>query len=160
MVERHVVGALLNVHCRAFREHQAEDMVLPIYDEYGFKKQKEEYRMLMEMYTLLNEPKIVFRLWDSFLVEKIKPDMYILNSYLQNTLKTGDTDRAVECLYAFKENNLRPMYVLIKKIHFMEDKPPRLWAAIQEFPYFYTYLHNQDYGKRLRIDKVEQRFTA
>lgn len=160
LVNNNIVNNLLLVHTKAYRENEAEGLVLPVYQEYGLKKDKFTYRALTEMYTKLNESRIVFRLWDTMLQEHIKPDMYILNNYLTSALRAKDTDRAVEALHSFKANGLMPLYTLINKVHKLDDKPLRLWAAIQDFPVFQSYFHDKEYGERLRDDKVEERFTS
>ena len=137
-VDTLVVNSLLSVHTKAYREDQVEGLVLPLYEQYNLKKDKHTYRHLMTMYTQLNDPEAVNNLWKSLNEEKVKPDMFILNSYLTTSLKVSDTDRVVEALERFKKENFTPLHHIIKKLNESEDKPLRVWGVLQHFKNFYS----------------------
>lgn len=154
-----IITSLLSVHTKAYFNNQAEGLVLPLYQQYGIKKNMYAYRHLIEMYAQLSDFKAVNSLWDSMKKEEIKPDMYILNRYLYTSIKTHDTDRAYEALASFQENKYVPLYSYLKKLHQTKDLPLRIWAMLQDFETFYTSSLNKDYGNRLRLSEIEKRFT-
>lgn len=154
-----IANSLLSVHTKAYLDKQVEGLVLPLYEQYGIQKDMHTYRHLIKMYTDLAEYKTIHSLWDALKNEGVKPDMYILNGYLKSCMKTSDTDRAVEALESFVENKYTPLYMYLKALHRMPDIPLRLWAVLQEFKTAHTDDANRDYSKRLKIDKIEKRFT-
>ena len=146
------------MHTKAYVDKQVEGLVLPLFEQYGIKRDMHTYRHLITMYTELCDYKAINSLWDSLKKDEVKPDMYILNGYLKNSIKTHDTDRTVEALECFKQLNYKPLYVYLKAMH-RANLPLRVWAVLQEFHTAYTREVNKNYSKRLRISKIEKRFT-
>lgn len=147
------LNSLLSVHTSAFLDRQVEGLVLPLFTQFNIKKDKFTYRHLFTMYKDLCEYKTINALWDNLKKENVLPDMYILNTYLWNTLKTNDSDRCVECLDKFKELNYTPLYMYLKMMHKAEELPLRVWAAVQQFEYWDSSRFNRMYSDRLRLDK-------
>ena len=154
-----VINCLLSVHTKAFFDKQVEGLILPLFDQYGIKKDMHTYRHLIKMYSELQDYKSVNSLWDSLKNDKVTPDMYILNGYLKNCIKTNDTERVVEALESFQKHNYTPLYMYLKAMNKTEKLPLRVWALLQEFKTYYSRDLKTEYGKRLRIHQFEDKFT-
>lgn len=159
IVDTLILNGLLSVHTKSYRNHDVEGLVLPLFAQYDKPLDKCSYRHLIVMYSKLGDKALVIKLWEEVLEKKVELDFYILNAVLDNCLKNHDTDRVVEILDKFKENELRPLYCYLKRMFEAKDLPMRVWAVLQDFQYYFKDNMNKKFAKKLQVDSVEKKFT-
>ena len=158
-VDQVVLNSLLSVHTKAVLENQVEGMVIPLYDQMGIKKDVYTYRHLMKMYAELADYKSVKSLWVSMNKEGVVPDMYVLNGYLKACMETKDTDECCVALERFKKLDYTPLYMYLKQMIKTENLPMRLWAHLQDFDHFDKKNFDKHFRNRVRIERIEKRYT-
>jgi pentatricopeptide repeat protein len=151
-----VLNSLLSVHTMSLREHEAEAMVLPLFESYGLKRTLHTYRHLISMFKDLKKQDTVKHLYSMMRSENIEPDVYILNYYLETRMRAGDTDEVYNTLVKFKESGLQPLFKLQHKLYRLKDCPERILAALQEFDNILRLELAKTAGKKYSAKKLEK----
>mmetsp|Transcript_16513 Transcript_16513/g.29763 ORF Transcript_16513/g.29763 Transcript_16513/m.29763 type:complete len:538 (-) Transcript_16513:35-1648(-) len=128
-----LLNSLLEVHCSAHREHEVEGLVLPLYEGHGLVRTMHTYRSMIRMYDELNSPEPVYNLWEVMKAEGVKPDIFIMNSYLRTTIKDNKLDRVLEVLEMMGKEKKMPKYKYLAVLREVKNMPYRLWMALQPF---------------------------
>lgn len=156
-VDQYILNSILSLHIQAGRSGEVEGLVLPLFQTYGVAKTRHTYRHLMKLYQDLRQPDKVFHIWETLKQEKITPDFYICNYYLETSYRFDQVDRVVEALQTLKEVGGMPRYCVIKRLNESKNLPPRVWVELQEFKHFYSYIVEQKYGRMRVPEDVAER---
>lgn len=143
-----LLNSLLYVHTKAFDIEKVEGLVLPLYDQYGIKKDEYTYQHLAEMYYEKRDLIAVNKLYLALKQDNLEPTYPFLTWYLETAMRLDDTDQIVEALKEFKRQKKEPRETILKKLCHAQDMPDRVYLELLEFDKKYGFL--KDNVRRLR----------
>lgn len=134
-VNIHILNSLLLLHTNALRVEELDANVLPLYEKFKIKHDVYTYQNLSKLYLNLTDYEMVKTLYKNLKAENIEPNQLYLNSVLEASLRTDDSDLVYQSLTDFIAIKREPHKRLVNKISTIKNLPDRLFVLMKEhFP--------------------------
>jgi len=91
-VNIHILNSLLLLHTNALRVEELDANVLPLYEKFKIKHDIFTYQNLSKLYLNMTDYEMVKTLYKNLKAENIEPNQLYLNSVLEASLRTDDSD--------------------------------------------------------------------
>ena len=134
-VDARVLNSLMNVCVSFDKLIDAEEIVIPLFEQYGVKINKFTYETLLKG---LHEKKELMRIKDIY--NKLKNNesqltVISMNIILDTFFNLKDVDGICEILDIFKVNKKHPPRKMLRKLHKIDYLPHAIYFRIMKFDY-------------------------